>query len=592
MIDAITLEVLRNRFDTIAQEMQLTLLRSAVSVILKEGEDCSCGLYTATGETISQACALPIHLGVMSPAVRAILGEFPLGQMADGDIYIVNDPYAGGTHLPDTIVVAPIFIDGAVAAFSVALAHQEDMGGKVPGSMPSDATEVFQEGLIIPPCKLVEAGKPNRSLFDVIRRNVRLPSIVLGDLEAQLAAVKIGMRGLRATIEEYGLPTVGIAIDELFRQSEFLTRERIEQIPDGDYPFHDFMDNDGIDTDRRVRIAVTLRIRGSDVELDFAGTDPQTRGPINIGYWGAVAAVYYVVRAITGQDIPTNAGCTRPIQVKIPEGTVLNPIYPAPVSIRAHTAKRVSDVVLGAFTRAVPGRVYAGSNGAISVCSFGGRDPRTGEQFGCTDIISGGMGGRSGKDGIDLIETDTSNCMNIPVEAFEAHFPLRVLNTRYRPDSGGAGEFRGGLGIERTIVATDGPIRCSFRSERHFTQTWGLLGGLPGASWATRISRADGSEEIVPSKRVFTLNKGDALVMFTGGGGGYGDPLARSPALVAADVADGKVSAEAAQQLYGIIVDGTGHGVDTNATDMARSAANAMRGPIKWMFDRGGGWLE
>jgi N-methylhydantoinase B/oxoprolinase/acetone carboxylase alpha subunit len=592
MIDAITLEVLRNRFETIAQEMQVTLLRSSVSVILKEGEDCSCGLFTAAGDTIAQACALPIHLGVMTPAVRAILDTFPPETMADGDVYIVNDPYAGGTHLPDVIIAAPVFSGGRLVAFSVALAHQEDMGGKVPGSMPADSTEIFQEGLIIPPSKLYDHGAPNETLRSLIRRNVRLPDIVLGDLDAELAAVKIGARGFHATVEEYGETAVADAVEELFRQSELLTRQKIVEIPDGSYRFQDFLDNDGLDLDRRIQLAVTLTIRGSDVLVDFEGTAPQCRGPLNIGYWGTVAAVYYVVRAVTGADIPTNAGCTRPIEVRVPEGTILNPVYPAPVCIRAHTAKRVADVVLGAFARAVPGRVSAASNGAISVCSFGGRDPATGRRFGCTDIVAGGMGGRSGKDGIDLIETDTSNCMNIPVEAFEAHFPLRVLRTRYRQDSGGAGEFRGGLGVERVLEATAGPIQCSFRSERHFTPAWGLLGGGPGQTWATHIRRASGEQEIIPSKRVFTLDRGDALVMLTGGGGGYGDPLERAPRQVVEDVLDGKVSVEAARDCYGVVV-GDGEGkADLAATEERRRQMHAARGPVTWTFDRGGGQHE
>ncbi len=588
MIDPITLEVLRNRLDAIANEMQITLLRSAVSVILKEGEDCSCGLFDLTGETIAQACANPLHLGIMSPAVRTFLEAFPPDTLADGDVYILNDPYMGGTHLPDVILAAPIFVDGRAVAMSAALAHQEDMGGKTPGSMPADATEIFQEGLIIPPSRLYERGVPNQTLVNLLKRNVRLPDVVLGDVAAQLASVKVGARAFRTMIQEFGEATVFEAIQTLCRQAETLTRQRLSEIPDGEYRFHDFVDNDGIDVDQRVRIEVTLTVRDSDVVVDFTGTAGQTRGPVNIGYWGTVSSVYFVFRAFTGPDIPVNGGTTTPIRVIVPEGTVLNPRYPAPVAIRAHTAKRVVDVVVGALAQAVPDRLPAASSGSMSVCSFGGIDSRSGRPFGCTDIVAGGMGARPTKDGIDLLETDITNCMNIPAEAFEAHYPLRVIKTRYRVDSGGPGRFRGGLGIERTIEAIRGSIQCSFRSDRHYTAPWGLRGGRPGARWVTRVERtAGGTVEVIPSKRVFVLQTGDRLVMETGGGGGFGDPLERAPEHVLEDVIDGKVSMEAARGDYGVVVIPTKWQVDAGGTEELRARMREARGPVTWMFDRG-----
>lgn len=593
MIDPITLEVLRNRLDAVANEMQVTLLRSAVSVILKEGEDCSCGLFDMSGETIAQACANPLHLGIMSPAVRTVLEAFPPSTLAESDVYVLNDPYMGGTHLPDVIIATPIFISGRPVAMSAALAHQEDMGGKTPGSMPADATEIFQEGLIIPPSKLHDRGVPNETLVAVIRRNVRLPDVVMGDFAAQLASVKVGARGYRGMVEEFGEATVAGAIRTLCEQAEVLTRTALGVIPDGEYRFRDFVDNDGLDVERRLPIEVALRVtRGSDVTVDFTGSAPQTGGPVNIGYWGTVSSVYFCFRAFAGPDIPVNSGATAPIRVIVPEGTFLNPRYPAPVSIRAHTAKRVVDAVFGALAQAVPDRVTAASSGSMSVCSFGGIDVRTGRYFGCTDIVAGGMGARPSKDGIDLLETDITNCMNIPVEAFEAHYPLRLLKTRYRADSGGAGRFRGGLGIERTIEAVSGPVQCSFRSDRHFTAPWGLHGGLPGERWRTRVERADGTQEQIPSKRVFALNAGDRLMMETGGGGGYGDPLERAPERVLEDVIDGKVSSEAARRDYGVVVDETKWWVDPAKTEELRAQRRAARGPVSWTFDRGEGVRE
>jgi N-methylhydantoinase B len=588
-VDAVTREVLRNRMEAIANEMQATLLRSAVSVILKEGEDCSCGLFDLDGETIAQACANPLHLGIMGPAVQSIVRAIPVAAMQDGDVYVLNDPYLGGTHLPDVIIAVPIVHEGRVLAISAALAHQEDMGGKSPGSMPADATEVYQEGFIIPPLPLYQRGVRNETLFALLRRNVRLPETLMGDLDAQLASVKVGARGYTQMVREFGEPLVNSTIRSLAQQAATLTRERLREIPDGVYRFHDFIDNDGIQVERRLKIQVALTARAGEVVVDFEGTDPQTAGPLNLGYWGTVSAVYFVLRAFAGPDIPVNSGAAAPIRVRVPEGSLLNPRYPAPVAIRAHTAKRVVDAVFGALARALPERVMAASAGSMSVCSFGGLDARSGKRFGCTDIVAGGMGARPDKDGIDLVETDITNCMNIPVEAFEAHYPLRLHATRYRADSGGPGEFRGGLGVERIIEALDGPIRCSFRSDRHFTAPWGLRGGLAGQCWQTQVERADGRAEPVPSKAVFTLQRGDRLVMRTGGGGGFGDPLRRATSAVLDDVIDGKVSAASARQRYGVVVDEARWQVDDHATQGLRAAMAAERGPVSWLFDRGNG---
>ncbi|MCG8691940.1 MAG: hydantoinase B/oxoprolinase family protein [Minwuiales bacterium] len=583
-IDPITLEILRNRIDAITEEMQLTLLRSAVSVILKEGEDCSSGLFDACGDLIGQACANPLHLGVMGPAVKAILDRFPADRMQQGDVYLVNDPYTGGTHLPDLIMAVPVFAGDALIAFSVALAHHEDVGGKTQGSMPADATEVFQEGIIIPPAQLYSAGEPNRTLFDLLERNVRLPGVLFGDLDAELACAKIGARGVDRMVAEFGVDTVLTAIAALSNLAERRTRQKLAEIPDGSYSFRDLVDSDGIDIDKRLEIACTVTVAGSDVTVDFAGSSPQAPGPANIGYWGTASAAFYVIRAVTDPDIPSNQGAMRPVTVRVPEGNFLNPRHPAPVCIRAHTGKRVADAVLGAFAKAAPDRVAAPGSGSLSVCSFGGAG-EDGTPFGATDLVAGGTGGRPDKDGIDLLDTDVTNCQNVPVEALEARYPLRVLTTRYRTDSGGAGTFRGGLGLERTYQVTRGPVRCCFRSERHDTDPWGLAGGSAGARYASRILRADGSVEPLPSKAIFELRTGDVLEFLTGGGGGYGDPLTRDPDLVLGDVQQGKVSAAAANETYGVVIEGDV--VDRDATSSLRARLAAARGPITWTFDLG-----
>ena len=345
--------------------------------------------------------------------------------------------YDGGTHLPDLVVAVPVFAAGRTVSFAVCLAHQEDFGGKVPGSMPTDATEIFQEGLILPPLKIYDAGVLNETLVGIIRRNVRLPRVVMGDISAQVAAATVGRDRLQALFEEYGTAT-DACLDGLLDYAERLTRARISEIPDGMYRFTDYMDNDGIALDRRVPITATVRIEGETVTVDFTGTSSQVAGPINAPWSGGAGSAYFAVRCVTDPSIPNNQGCYRPIDVVIPEGTLLNPHHPAPVAIRAHTLKRAADVVLGALVQAVPDRVPAAPAGSISCVSFGGVDPRSGERFGLSDIVAGGSGGRPGGDGIEVVDTDVSNCMNIPVEAIEMDYPLRVRSYRLRRDSGGA----------------------------------------------------------------------------------------------------------------------------------------------------------
>jgi N-methylhydantoinase B len=553
-IDPVTLEVLRNRFDAISAEIQVTLLRVAYSVILKEGEDCSAAIFNAAGEIIAQSTALPQHMGAFIPALARIMAEYPRETMRAGDVYTMNDPHDGGTHLPDLIIAAPAVVDGRVVAFSVCLAHQEDFGGKVPGSMPTDSTEIYQEGLIVPPLKLYDAGRPDATLFKIIERNVRLPGQVLGDIGAQVAAVTVGCQRLVDLCRREGTDKVLAYMDHLLDYAERRTRAAIAAIPDGVYRFTDYMDNDGIALDRRVPISVAITIRGSSAVVDYAGTSSEVRGPINAPISGARASAYFAFRCVTDPEIPNNHGCYRPIEVAVPKGCLLNPSSGAPVAIRAHTLKRAADSVLGALVQAVPGRVPAAPAGSISCVSFGGRRS-DGALYGLSDLIAGGGGARLQLDGIEALDTDVSNCMNVPAEAIEMSYPLRVLRYRLRCDGGGAGKMRGGMGVDRALMVTSGEVVASYRSERHFTSPWGLFGGRAAARWETRVERRDGSVETVPSKARLTLAAGDVLCVLTGGGGGYGDPLERPPEVVLLDVLDGKVSRAAARGSYGVVIE-------------------------------------
>jgi N-methylhydantoinase B len=583
-VDPITLEVIRNKLDDIADEMEITLLKSSHSTIVKEALDASAALFDARGQQIAQATAAPIHLGMIIPAMARFVELFPPGTMQEGDAFVLNDPFDGGTHLPDLVVTMPVVYDGEVIALATAITHHQEMGGRSPGSTPMDATEIFQEGLRIPPLKLYDRGAPNETFFAMLAKNVRIPDSVIGDLHGQLAACHVGRRGLLALAERYGAEELGRYTDELLDRAERLTREAIERIPDGRYHFVDWIDNDGIEPHRRIRIEATVTIDGSDFIVDMTGSEDQVAGPINCVPASTLAAIYYVLKIATDPSIPNNAGCYRPVKAILPEGSIVNAVAPAAVNGRAVVVRRTVDTLLGALAPALPDRLPAASNGHPLVMSMGGIDPATRKAYVTAEIGTGGMGARPGMDGLESIQTDTSNSQNIPVEALELEHPVRVGHYRLRPDSGGAGRYRGGLGFEKRFEVLRGELRVSHRGERHYTAPWGLFGGRAGASSRSVVVSADGAERVVPSKLDFTLQPGEYLDVWTTGGGGHGDPLERTPSLVLDDVLDSKVSVEAAASEYGVVL--AGGAVDEDATAAARARLAAERGPIM-TYDRG-----
>jgi N-methylhydantoinase B len=545
-LDPVTVEVVRNKLDGIANEMELTLLKSSCSPIVKEGLDASASLFTLQGETLAQAVAIPIHLATLIPCVARILAEFPLETMRAGDLYCMNDPYLGGTHLPDIAVIMPVFARGRPFAFAASMTHHQDVGGMTPGSVPTHATEVFQEGIRLPPLKLREGDKFNDTLLQILRRNVRIPETFEGDLMAQVAACSVGARRLSALAENYGDNHLTAIFADLLDRSEAMTRAVLRSLPNGTYRAVDFLDNDGVELDRRIRIEVAVTVDDAGMMIDFAGSSPQVRGPFNAVPSGSLAAACYVVRAITDPTIPTNGGCFRPIALRLPEGSIVNPKEPAPVNARTATIKRIAGTILKALAQAAPGRVPADSGGELLVLAFGGERP-DGTRYVTGELVAGGAGASASKDGVDVIETDATNCMNLPAEALELDAPIRVHRVALRPDSGGAGAQRGGLGTVREYEILHGDVRFTHRGERHFIAPAGRAGGRDGAMARTVIHRADGSAEVVPSKIVTTLHAGDRVVMETAGGGGYGDPAARDPAQIRADVEDGKISADGAK---------------------------------------------
>ncbi len=554
-LDPITVEVVRHKLEGIANEMESTLLRSSFSPIVKEGLDASAALFTIAGETLAQACAVPIHLATLIPIVETLLKEFPPDAMRDGDIYIMNDPYLGGTHLPDIALVMPIFYQGRPIALSAAMTHHQDVGGMTPGSIPTNATEIYQEGLRIPPLKLRDAGVMNDTLVKLLRLNVRIPDTVMGDLNGQIAGCMIGARRMVDLADGYGHNHLHAIFQELLDRSETMTRDALRQIPPGTYRYHDFLDNDGIELDRRIRIEVAATVADGAIHCDFTGTSPQLKGPFNVVKSGSQAAAYFAVRALTDPSIPTNAGCFRPVSLTLPKGTLVNPEEPAPVGSRTATIKRITGCILGAFKDVLPEKVPADSAGELLTLAFGGRRPDGNGNFVVGELIAGGSGASLGADGADVIETDATNCMNLPAEALEMEAPLRVARMALRTDSGGPGARRGGLGIVKEFEVLAVETTLTHRGERHFCPAQGSRGGYAGAPARSVIRRADGREEIVPSKQVTTLKPGDRLVVETAGGGGYGDPHQRDRDLVRADVANGKVSPAAAAAVYGVAID-------------------------------------
>jgi N-methylhydantoinase B/oxoprolinase/acetone carboxylase alpha subunit len=528
--------------------MELTLLKSSFSPIVKEGLDTSASLFTVNGETLAQACAIPVHLATLIPALKTMIEKYPLATMRDGDAFILNDPYCGGTHLPDIAIMTPVFHEGRVIALTATMTHHGDVGGYSPGSLPPNATEIYQEGLRIPALKFREAGEYNETLVSILRQNSRLPDTLMGDLNAQLAACTVGGRRLRELAGHYGADFLMAVFEELLDRSETMTREALRQIPEGTYRYVDFLDNDGIDLDKPVRIEVAVTVRDGTIEFDLAGTDPQLKGPLNCVPSGSQAAAYFAVRVLTDATIPTNGGCFRPVALKLPKGSLANPEEPAPVNARTSTIKRIATCMVSALEKVLPDRVGAPAAGTLLVVAFAGRRAN-GERFISGELIAGGSGAGRDRDGVDVVDTDASNCMNLPAEALEMDAPLRLVRVELRRDSAGAGEYRGGLGVIREYEMLADDISFTHRGERHFSVAPGLAGGLAGASARSMIIRADGREEVIPSKALTVLNKGDRVIVETPGGGGYGDPKRRRT--VTEDVANGKVSVETARNVYG-----------------------------------------
>ena len=557
MTDSVTLEVIRNACIALCEEMNANLIRTGYSPNIKERRDCSCALFDADGEMISQAENMPVHLGAMPFSVSAAIDRFPPETLEPGDAILLNDPFYGGAHLPDLTLVTPVFHeddDGErdLVAFAANRAHHADVGGSRAGSVAADSTEIYQEGIRIPPVKLFEGGEPNDSVFDVVLSNVRTPDERRGDLRAQEAANQTGKRRFLELVEKYGRETLTAALEEIQEYSEARMRSEIEELEDGTYEFRDVLDDDGVgNVDLPIEAAVT--VDGDSVTVDFEGSAPQTAGPVNAVLAVTASATYYSIRCVTDPDIPPNHGCYRPITVEAPEGSIVNPNPPAAVvGGNLETSQRVTDVVLGALAEQAPERVTAAGQGTMNNITFGGTDPRSDSPYAFYETQGGGFGGRAGKDGLDGVHVHMSNTMNTPVEVLETAYPLRVRRYELRQDSGGAGEFRGGLGLRRDIQVRGHEAHFSLLADRHQHRPYGLEGGDPGESGAAKLTTGDGESVRLPQKSTHELPPGATVSIRTPGAGGYGDPADRDPEAVRRDLRNEKVSAEAAMDAYGV----------------------------------------
>ena len=535
-VDPISLEVFKSMFISVAEEMGVALLRTAYSPNIKERRDFSCAVFDPQGQMVAQAAHVPVHLGAMPASVSAALETFP-GALRPGDIVILNDPYLGGTHLPDITMVAPVFVDDPsaspdneghgrtskqLAGFVANRGHHSDVGGMTPGSLPL-STELYQEGTIIPPIKLAKGGRLNQEVIQLICRNSRTPEERKGDLAAQIASMRVGEVRLQEVVKRYGLEETLEHMGALLDYSERMTRLAIETIPDGVYRVLDYMDDDGL-SQQPVPIAVAISVAGDRMTVDFTGTSLQRPGCINAPQAVTVSACLYVIRCVVGGQVPANQGCLRPLTIITPKGTLVNPEPQRGVAGgNVETSQRITDVLLAALAQALPGVIPASSQGTMNNLLIGGHDPVRDKPFVYYETLGGGMGARPDKDGISGIHTHMTNTMNTPIEAMEFAFPLRLKRYALRRGSGGKGRYQGGDGLVRDVEFLS-PARVTILSERRKLPPPGYHGGHHGQAGENVLFRGGYEEVNLAGKETLDVEAGDILSIRTPGGGGWGAP--------------------------------------------------------------------
>ncbi len=576
---AMELELLRNLLDGVTDVLSTTMTRTSRSPLVRTAWDFSTAILSPEGELISQGLSQPLHLAGMMPALRGCLTRFK-DKVFQGDIFMNNDPYEGGSHLPDIYFFKPVFVDNELLVYLATMAHFQDMGGRTPGSMAPDNSEIFQEGLRIPPTKLVDKGERNMTLFNIVEKAVRTPELVLGDLQAQISCLDLGEMEFRRSVGKIGREEFGQGVIDLLDYTERLTRAAIREFPDGSWSFTDSLDNDGI-TENPIYIKCNLTIDGEEIYVDFDGTSPQTRGAIQGMFTTNVGMVYIVVKSLVGPEVPNTSGLLRPIHIKAPEGSFVNPQFPAAVAGRSLGCRVINHAVWGAFAQAIPDKVFGCPGGAFCYVTISGYDNNavTSKPWAILETsMEIAMGGRNGKDGIDAQCTNVTQYANFPAEVLELEFPITIEEYALLPDSEGPGEYRGGLGLRRTWQAKSGDTLFESSADRSKQPPWGVAGGQSSVSPHLVVNPKTANEE-KPLKGRFLVDQGEVVQLDVCGAGGYGDPLERDPEKVLRDVIEQKVSLHRARDVYGVVIDTQKRRVDQAATKKLRSSKGSPGTP-------------
>ncbi|MBU2963536.1 hydantoinase B/oxoprolinase family protein [Citreicella sp. C3M06] len=549
--DPITVEIVASAFRSVVDESFIALMKSAYSTNIKERHDHSCAICDPRGRLIVQSeQSLPIHLASMTGLMQAVLARYPLDQIHEGDIFVANDPHvAGGTHLPDINYAAPIFAEGRILGFVCNIAHHADIGGMVPGSMAGGMSEIWQEGLRIPLVRLFRAGQLQQDILDILLLNARIPSERRGDHFAQIAACRLGLRRVDEIVARYGAPLIEAVWDELLIRTHTRMRAAISDLPDGIYRFQDVMDDDGFGT-RDIPLKLEIRVSGERAVFDWTGSAPQVRGNINLTFGATKAAVAYALRTLLDPEIANNEGVLDCCELVTQRGSIVDCVAPAPVAQRLNTSQRLVDIIIGALAPAIPDAVVGASNGANTTAVFSGTDPRNGQPYLYLETLGGGAGGRSDRDGKDGVQVHITNTSNLPIEAIETEYPLRVLAYGFAPDSGGAGRFRGGAGLRRVIAPVGHDCTFNGAGERFSNAPWGIFGGGEGRP-GRFVLQTGAQDQLLASKpTAVPLPEGSAIVVETPGSGGYGPAQDRPQEDVAADALAGKYSDEFLDRNY------------------------------------------
>ena len=573
--DPIRFEVIRNALIEATEEMAIALRRSAYSTNIKTRADFSCAFFDRHLRAISQASGQPVHLGSLAVLVPRVINEYGREKLAQGDAILANDPYLGGVHLNDITLISPVYYQDELFGYVASLVHHVDVGGGAPASIGA-FREVYQEGIIIPPVKLVQGGEIVPDIFRLVLAQIRSQRETAGDFRAQLAANNTGVRRLSTLLSQRGSKEVTFYMDELITYTERRARAELANLPKGVFTADGYVDNDGF-TDEPVHLVAKVVIDDDGVLFDFSGSDPQRRAPVNSTYAMTYSACAYVLKCLIDPDVPVNAGFDCLVRLIAPEGTVVNATAPAPVVGGWETQTRLTDVILKALAAALPDRVPAGTKAMMCQVGFGGTDPRTGELYAYYEALAGGYGGRATRDGPDAVQAHGQNTENAPIEESEINYPFRISRYELVEDSEGGGQYRGGLGLRRDYLFPDHEVSFTVLADRDRWGPWGLFGGLPGRK-ASYVLNPDGEATELGSKVTIELKPGDVVSYRTCGGGGYGPPAERNPQAVLTDVREGKVSLERAREVYRVAIDPETRQIDTKETAKLRAERNTNPG--------------